>query len=155
MSGTLVIVDMQEEFKASQDLDTITAVKRQITTAKRRKWGIVDVNYGKNGCGLQWPTDWRIRRQLTDYCRHETVVKKRDDGSTQILAACLRRGFEMDRFILCGVNTCSCVFATLQGLMKRRPNAEITMVQEACNCNCQCAEHLRYAVNGFRNVKVA
>ena len=60
----------------------------------------------------------------------ESLLKDEDDGSYQVLNAGL---IPLENFVLCGVNTPWCVYRTAYGLWKRQKNAQLHMIDNACN----------------------
>lgn len=128
----LVVIDMQDGFSASNDQRTISFVKQEILRAKQTGMAIVIVEFDPKEMGS---THREIMDLLIDYERCTTVSKDKDDGSEEILEACLDNGFWMEDFRICGVNSDACVLDTVTGLLERIPSCEITVVQDACNCS--------------------
>lgn len=129
---TLVIVDMQPGFDASNHKPTIEACKRQILTAMQNGCPIVVLEMG---CENNGQTHESLRQLLTGYDRFVRVSKEQSDGSRELLAACRNRWFPMHRFLVCGVNIHACVESTVRGLSNSMPAARIEVVKEACNDN--------------------
>ena len=126
---TLCIIDMQPYFRSSQEDFVIDGVIREVSLAKRRKAGIVVVEY--SGCGK---TDRRIKKAIGRYHKVVWIKKGGDDGSRLILKAIGKKwSYSKKRIRLCGVNTGWCVFDTAVGLANRLPESTIQMAEAACN----------------------
>jgi|SaaInlV_165m_DNA_1040744.scaffolds.fasta_scaffold133393_1 nicotinamidase-related amidase len=130
MPATLVVVDMQPQFKASNIPNVIVGVTREILDAKRRKSGIIFLEYT--------PTESLGRTHdgfsslIRGYRAKARVTKKNDDGSKQVVDALRRRGFASHTLRICGVNTECCVAATVNGLVERLDKTRIEVVKDAC-----------------------
>ncbi len=154
-SITLCIIDMQPFFISSQKPDVIKGVIHQISLAKRRRAGVVLVEY--DDCGK---TDDRIVNAIGNYDRAITIKKFSNDGSVVILKAIKRERFFSRRHLrLCGVNTAWCIYETAVGLSKKLPNATIQLAHGACNDSSDKMASPRDMLNLFTdvplNVKVA
>jgi nicotinamidase-related amidase len=125
---TLVIVDMQPYFRASQHPDTLAAVEREIRSAISNESAIVLLEFEDSG-----DTDARLMRVLRAYPRLAVKLKTTDDGSAWVTAACREHGFGTKHFRVCGVNTDACVLATVLGLTRRLPHCTVEVVKDACN----------------------
>jgi nicotinamidase-related amidase len=139
--GTLVIVDMQDEFGVGKKPALIKAVVRKIRLAKKLGYGIVVVEYGQAEDYEEFiggDTHYKIARELNGYGRDAFVVKHKDDGSPQIVHAIENYGFNRNNIYVCGVNTCACVYATVSGLAKRLPASAVYILADACSCMCGC-----------------
>jgi nicotinamidase-related amidase len=127
--ATLVVIDMQPYFSASQNESTIGAVERQILRAIACRRPILIVEY--EDCG---ETDRRLMRHLEGkYELYQVVPKRSTDGSQEVARACRWMGFPRQHFQVCGVNTDACVRATVSGLAYRLPGALVEVIKEACN----------------------
>lgn len=123
----LVIIDMQHTFDASRK----TTVRRNVMKLvnkfiRSRRWVIV-VEYA--GCGSTYDT---IINKLSGYSKSIIVTKMNNDGSKEVLAACLDNKIRPDTFILCGVYTTMCVHDTAVGLSERGKNVLVRI--DACSC---------------------
>lgn len=127
---TLVVVDMQPYFAASQHPDTLAAVEREIRSAIEREAPIVVLEFEDSG-----KTHESLMRLLRKYRRLAVRVKTTDDGSAWVTSACRQHGFGMKHFRICGVNTDACVLATVLGLTDRIPDCTVEVVRDACNSN--------------------
>lgn len=128
---TLVIVDMQTWFKGARDEQTIDACMRQIGRAIRAQCPIIVLELKPiSQCGT---TDRRLLAMLKNYIKHTVVLKDKNDGSAEVLAACQRHHFGTRSFRICGVNTHACVQATVSGLASKCCYSQLEVVREACN----------------------
>lgn len=128
LKKTLVVVDMQPCFEASNDPNTIIAVTNEIMVAKQNNDAIIMVEYdssGRSHCGFD--------AILKDYYYKSKITKKNDDGSKEIIRALKRRKFPARILRVCGVNTDCCVFDTVLGLLNGLKNTKIELVKKACN----------------------
>jgi len=122
----LVVVDMQEFFEAACHPDVIIGVTQEIVLAKQKKFPIILLEY--EGCGKSHDG---FSSLLRNYPWKARVKKGDDDGSQEIVRAIRRRGFNDRKLRLCGVNADCCVFATVEGLLKRL-DTKIEVVKQAC-----------------------
>lgn len=125
----LVVVDMQPGFRASCNEATLSAVEREIRSAVEAGDAIVILEYKK------YPATHARLLELVDgvYERHAVVTKKDDDGSEELVDACLEHGFPGGKFRFCGVNTHACVMRTVLGLSNKLDDSRIDVVKAACN----------------------
>lgn len=130
MPATLIVVDMQPSFTAANEPSTIVGVTREILEAKRRKFGIVFLEYkpideiGRTHEGFS---------SLVKGYRHKARVTKDDnDGSLEVVKVLRRRGFSNRTLRVCGVNVDCCVFDTVNGLLHRLEKVQIQVVKDAC-----------------------
>jgi nicotinamidase-related amidase len=130
MPSTLVVVDMQPSFTAANTPSVIVGVTREILEAKRRKSGIIFLEYkptdemGRTHAGLS--------SLIRGYPHKARVTKADDDGSREVVKAIRRRGFPNRTLRVCGVNTDCCVWETTMGLLDRLERIQIQVVKDAC-----------------------
>lgn len=129
----LVVIDMQEGFCASRDQRTVYFVKQEILRAKKAGMAIIIVEFDPEADKMG-NTHSEITDLLNGYDRTATVSKSANDGSEEVIEACLDNGFWMEDFRICGVNSDACVLETVTGLLERVSSCDITVVQDACNC---------------------
>lgn len=127
----LVVIDMQDKFRASNDQQTIYFVKQEILRAKQLGMAVIIVEFDPHEMGS---THREITDLLEGYDRAVTITKTANDGSEEIIEACLDNGFWMEDFRVCGVNSDACVLETVTGLLGRVSSCQITVIQDACNC---------------------
>lgn len=126
--ATLIIVDMQPYFGGSQEPWLIKNVCREIREAKKRKDGIVVLQF--DGCGR---TDKRIIKTIGLYS-HKAIKWKYDcDGSSIVISTMRKLKLEMGSLRVVGVYTNACVKDTVLGLSNALPKSEIVLVADACN----------------------
>lgn len=129
LRSVLVVVDMQPGFRASCREATIKAVEREIRLAVQAREPIVILEYKKYPA-----THERLLSILQDkYDGFAVVTKKDDDGSEELIDACLEHGFPGGAFRFCGVNTHACVMRTVLGLSEKLDESRIEVVMDACN----------------------
>lgn len=127
MSYTLVIVDMQNEFRAANGKTIIANCKREIKRAMKDNAAIIFLEYYGNG-----PTKSVLSNLVDGYEWTWTETKDEDDGSLEV--AVLIRKYDLDKKLIkvCGVNTDCCVKATVSGLTARFLNSSIEVIADAC-----------------------
>lgn len=127
----LVVVDMQPGYPAALDGLTQWFVKQEIMRHLEQNLPILLVEFDAHEMGETFDG---IKSLIDGYSRGRIISKRGDDGSTEILKACLQFGFSPDSFRICGVNSDACVLETVQGLVAKYPTCRITVPQDACNC---------------------
>ena len=130
---TLVIVDMQPGFPASNQVTTIRACEQLILESVRLGYPIVVLEFEPTS--MLGTTHGQLMRKLEGgrYNKYVVETKRADNGAPEVLRACQSRGFATRTFRVCGVNTHACVQATVTGLASAEPSAIIQVIQEACN----------------------
>ena len=126
---TLCIIDMQEDFPASQNQLTINAILRMIALFRSRNFPIIAVEFC--GFGKTLP---ELREALKGYERVRTVQKFGDNGADEISQACIDMGINVSchgEFYVTGINTGACVRRTVDGLL--RLQNRVVVVRKACN----------------------
>lgn len=128
---TLLIIDMQPEFKASEKC--LPEVLHLITKAKKDKANILVVDYV--GSGFTW---FPIRKELKGYEHTITIKKKNDDGGPEVFRALKIMNWLNLPIFTCGVNSNFCVKDTLNGLNLAFKYDEVKspgifVVTKACN----------------------
>lgn len=129
MLSTLVVVDMQECFEAACYPSVIIGVTQEIVLARQKRSPIILLEY--EGCGKSHEG---FSSLLRNYPWKARIRKGDDDGSNEIIRVIRRRGFNNSTLRLCGVNSDCCVYATVEGLLKRLEDTKIEVVKEACGC---------------------
>lgn len=122
---TLVIIDMQEDFPASNRV--LKDVLREVEIALLNGWAIVVLEYHNQG-----PTHPEIMRSVKQSSRHAVETKYKDDGGREVHNACKKYGFPTGRLRVCGVNTHACVNATVWSLCRFFRRSLILIVRKAC-----------------------
>jgi len=150
--STLIIIDMQPEFGASQNPIVLRNVYREIRAAKKRNAGILVVEFVGVG-----KTDKRIMDKLHGYGRWRTIRKRNCDGSDEILRALWRFRFNKESLRITGVNTDQCVAQTVNSLSDILQDSDIALVVDACNlerhlCSRNCTG--LYAITRKQNVRI-
>jgi nicotinamidase-related amidase len=127
---TLVVIDMQPSFEASQEKAVLRNCAARIKQAQKDNAAILLVEYEEYG-----KTDYRLRNLLKTYDKTKTVIKCDNDGSVEIKRAIIRAKFPKDLLRVCGVNTDYCVYESVKGLTKQMPKATIEVLTKSCNSN--------------------
>ena len=98
--ATLCIIDVQVPFHAAGRKSLLDNVVRLVKNAKRRRAGIVLVEF--EGFGS---THIAIQQAIGSYEKCITTIKSDCDGSEEIIDACCKRGFNTRKIVICGVET--------------------------------------------------
>ena len=107
---------------------TIIAVEAEIRRAIENKQPIVVLEYAKYPA-----THERLLRLLEGYDKFVIETKRDDDGSTEVIEACLFNSYSGEAFRVCGVNALGCVKATVLGIADKLDESKIDVVKAACN----------------------
>jgi nicotinamidase-related amidase len=128
--ATLVVIDMQPDcFLYARWM--INPVVAQMREAARQGQGVVLVQYV---VGLADEIAPQVLQAYTEFSRRALAVKTQEDGSAEVLAACMDAGLSTNRFRICGVTTDDCVTRTAHGLARLCPAARIEVIKSACEC---------------------
>jgi len=146
----LIIIDMQYEFDAAEDVvgPVCEAVKlamaenRQIVLVEYKCWGHVNAET----CGCL--TYGEITSLLEGYPNLVVVTKANDGGGQEIVDAVSEFPSDVD---VCGVNIGACVRETVEQLSRLVPDSEFTLLEEACN-GWSNDSSAYFWVEGLRNV---
>jgi nicotinamidase-related amidase len=150
--ATLCVIDVQVPFHAAGRKSLLDNIVRLVKNAKRRKAGIVLVEF--EGFGS---THIAIQQAIGSYERCITTIKSDCDGSGEIIDACRRKGFYTGKIIVCGVETNNCVLATIDGLDDLLPFSKKEVVASACNAhkhNNSVSEKAFKKMLRYGNVKI-
>lgn len=123
---TLIIIDMQNEFKASRKKSTIEACKNEIKIAMKNNAGIIFVEYYYTGRTL------KALRDLTKFYEKLVIITKENDGGGNEVAAAINHFRFSKTLKVCGVNTDMCVYSTVEELIYK-DDFNIQVVSNACN----------------------
>jgi nicotinamidase-related amidase len=123
---TLVVIDMQHDFRSTADL-VVWEVCRAIKSAKKNLSHIIVVGY--RSCG---PMLEPVKKAIGKYPHVSFVNKRTDDGSKEVMAEVSRLKLS-SRFRICGVNLDCCVIDTVNGLVKH--SGDITLISRATQPN--------------------
>ena len=134
---TLLVIDMQPHFVASQRKWLIRNVSAEIRAAMKAEHRIVFLEYtqipGRPGVMAKNATDKRLIEVLGDYDNALVIHKQHDDGSVEV-AKLLEslNGYDLgairEKIRVVGVNTGACVAQTVNGMAKMMPGAGIVVV---------------------------
>lgn len=128
MSYSLIIIDMQPHFSASNDFNVIDACKAEIKKAIDARASIIFVEY--MGAGATNPS----LVSLTDLYKKTFLVRKDDDsGATEVTRVIKQNNLAHKNIVVCGVNTDACVLETVAGLTIRFKKSKFKIISEACN----------------------
>lgn len=143
---TLIVVDMQERFSASNRARVRENCLREITQAVKDDAHIIFLEY--RSCGPTLP-------ELTSALHTKCVFKEKagDDGSAEVEAEVILNKLPK-HFKVCGVNTDCCVHATVRGLTARFPMATIDVIADACDSDWHHQNGINRLVEMKGNVNV-
>lgn len=139
---TLLVIDMQPHFDASQRKWMIRNVSAEIKAAVKAGYRIVFLEYTHTpkhpGVAVKNATDRRLIKLVAKYIDALVIHKQEDDGSVEV-AKLLESldgnypGAIREEIRVVGVNTGACVAKTVNGMAKLMPMAGIVVVGRACN----------------------
>jgi len=124
----LVVIDMQPGFRASLNEATIDCVAGEIRAARAANLPIVILEYAKYPA-----THERLLQLVEGYENVAIETKREDDGSEELLEACIGNEYFQNVYRVCGVNTLQCVQSTVLGVADRLEDSRIEVVKSACN----------------------
>lgn len=125
---SLVIIDMQSQFVATQNGKLIDNIKKEIDISKRNYWPILIVEYKTKWYCTDTIKD--IINYIGSYPRTSYVIKKEADGSKEI-AGEINQITKCKRIRLVGVETNCCVLQTAAGL-SRYNKYKIEVAENSC-----------------------
>lgn len=128
---TLVVVDMQSGFDSASEPDVVASVAREIIQTKANNGAIIFVEY--EGC---FPTFKGLLGLTKNYALRSRITKRQDDGSLEVIKCIKRRSFYDKDIRVCGVNADCCVYATVEGLLKKMPQSRVELIKDACGWSC-------------------
>jgi len=131
LGPVLVVMDMQPGFPAAKDAITQWFVKQEVARAREEGRPVIIVEFDPHEMGHTFDS---ITELVEGYDLAVVITKSGDDGSTEILAACAKKGFSTQSFRMCGVNSDACLLESIQAMAQKLPECRITVVQDACNC---------------------
>lgn len=127
----LIIIDMQTAYHCSHD--AAPGVVKAIKRAWRNKEQIINVTLGST---MVLPEVMEVLNKIPSVVH---ISKTHGDGSAELTRLFEEKGWNRFRqFKVCGVNTDACVWNTLNGMTKVRPeafNKPITVLGKACAPN--------------------
>lgn len=123
---TLVLIDLQPCFDASNLKRIRTTVQREIRLAKSRQQPIILVEFD-NGYEY-FPTHSWLLESIQHYEHFHHITKKTDNGSAAVIDCIVKNEYSMPVRI-CGVNWEACVFETVIGLAK---HGKIEVIKKGC-----------------------
>lgn len=126
--ATLVIIDMQEYFRAANTAATIEATLELCNQMMASGHSIINLQYqmkylteDPKSQQREWidytsPGISQIEDAIADYRFARKVFKTKDSGAVEVHDACLQHNFDLSQLIVCGVNAEACVFETCKEL---------------------------------------
>lgn len=124
----LLVIDMQVNF--TNDSQLISIVENEIVDAIAAEQPVLLVKY--RWCGDVHQVVTQAAALSDDLQSQFPVMKSDDNGASEILGTCRRRGIELDHIRVCGVNTNACVEETVLALASQLPNSLIEVLGYAC-----------------------
>jgi len=122
---SLVIIDMQPVFKASQEPGLVQPITREIQLAKKKGYPIVVVEYETKGKGKN--TLEYIAKKVREY--GSFVIKNTDDGAWAIIPM-LKARTRSKKVRVVGVNTAACVYQTVCSLAEE--GYKVQVIADGC-----------------------
>lgn len=131
MSHMLCVVDMQNEFAATNDITLLWNVIKEVKRAKAKKYPVIALEYVGYG-----KTNEIIKDYLKGYKKVHYVRKTRDNGAHNVAKVINRKNYKTKNIRIVGINIDACVKETAVGLSKIVDR--VTIIKNACstrNCN--------------------
>lgn len=122
----LVVVDMQPGYRESMHESQVLAVEELVRRARQVESLVVFLEF------LDAPTFTCLMRHVRAYDCFVVEQKTGCDGALNVIDACKRGEYDMDFFVVCGVDTHVCVRDTTSSLASMVPSAQVEVVMEAC-----------------------
>lgn len=135
--STLVIIDMQPEFEASNSFITINACKREILKSKSKDEPILFVEYAddyewsETYCEVTSPTHACLTELALGYKKAQFVSKMDSDGSNEVVDV-INSNKLPNTLRICGVNADCCVSDTVVGINSKL-DCKIHLIADAIN----------------------
>jgi nicotinamidase-related amidase len=126
----LLIIDMQNGFDTSKDINTRKNCIAQVKRAMKKGLPIFLVEFSPNFYGK---TSKYITRVIGNYENVHYIEKHSNDGGTQIMNYLDTNNIDIKHFIACGVNISFCVAETVSRLI-RKYKKKVLIIKNACNC---------------------
>jgi len=127
MSYSLIIIDIQPEFKSAITKVVKTTCQEEIQKAMNKRASVLFVEYYKCGRTLR-----SLTQMTQNYDKKYFIVKDDDDGSCEINTVIKHNRFPCKQIRVCGVNTDACVEQTVLSLASTNPNSKIEVVATGC-----------------------
>lgn len=134
----LVIIDMQPNFSAARDEETISAVLDAIDAAKEANVPIfiLELKPEQHGHTIEL-----IVEAVDLYDKVYFLTKTHNDGATEVEDEVASKDIEVSSYAVCGVNISFCVQATIYSFVHTY-NRDVTVLKDACNCDTiHCSYH--------------
>jgi nicotinamidase-related amidase len=147
---TLVVVDMQSNFKAANGQRVRKNCVREILRAIKDNAPIIFLEWEGYPATLE---DLTAPVKDDKYKNYYVKTKVTDDGSAQVASLVSQHKLPKD-FKVCGVNTDCCVHATVVGLTTRFSKATITVIADACDSDWNHLSGLE-RLKSAENVKIS
>jgi hypothetical protein len=135
---TLLVVDMQTEFRAAKRKAVIAGVVAEIAAARLQRRPVMLLGF------MDAPHVPDVLQAVKGYRKAVQVVKFDDDGSEEALEALYELKWPRDNLRVCGVHLGACVAATVVGLADHFEVNRIEVAFTACGSKtieCWDMEH--------------
>lgn len=158
----LVVIDMQtgflaslQEFQKNRTTQIIATTSYLVKKAARDNIPLVVIETNKPNLRMG-KTHKFIRREIQDHPNYKIVTKTKNDGSSLVREACYQHlKIEPTRFVICGVFLGACVFSTAKGIFRWKPDAELIIIQNACDKDLWAVEKYKNQLQNVNFMTVA
>jgi len=141
---TLLVIDMQPEFRASNDVKTLRECAKQIRRAIKYNQPVVFAEFVRFG-----PTHTSLTKLVKEYDRSFTFLKNRESGAIEFENVISHFSFPK-KIRVVGVNTDQCVLYTVRDLSSGGFSIkEITVISDACNTDTDTDRENKNNERGF------
>ena len=128
---TLVIIDMQPGFRASEHKHTQRAIIESVFEARLAKTPIIIVEYNTKYRGHTLDC---ILEAIGEYEQVHFVSKEQTDGGDEVEEVLKEQGLKGSQILVCGIELACCVEATITTLV-RKFREKVTLLKRACYCS--------------------
>ena len=133
----LIVIDMQYNFEAANDVETIQNVIQLIEQAKADNAFVIVARFMKKG----GETIREILNCLDTYDEKTYCTQYNNDKSCSIINKMIKHNIKTSLIKVCGVNKCACVLCTVYSLSDEFIDSKIEIFDSACNCKNYICEY--------------
>lgn len=144
-------IDLQPEFIAARNEYIKKIAQEEVKRAIRFNYGIVFLEYASSKYSKFSPTWPEIKELAAGYKNQVTVLKKDDDGGSEVMDAAFAHKLKLNKVRVCGVNTDMCVHDTVRTLSTLSPASKIIIRKDGCGSSRK-NDFTKF--EPYRNVKI-
>lgn len=151
----LLIVDMQPTWSTSNDPELQKNIQALISWSMYHGCPIIFLEYRPSG---KLSTEWNTHESLIKlprnegYDRYKVIPKGKSNGSFEVIDACRNAGYPMNHLLVAGVDADCCVMRTVAGIAKKKPEAQISVIRNACRASSEKVHNDETSWNQFQTI---